>query len=210
MSTTSSNAVMTIVQFNRLRAPDPIPLANNAAKRTPSKTVDKPVDKPVEPKAAINKSAKSVDANDSSQTSAKKGRTLELASESSSNAVAVKDWATLGNIANRYKLQVPKSVVEDTPTPAQQAAQDVRSNSAKLSKSEKFAVAMGTLDCVFQARLPDGKIIREPGRWIIVPARSDGTLKPLAKARFCIRLHQAENENTNDLTAISTSIKGKL
>lgn len=201
-STRSFNAVMTIVQFNRLRAPDPIPLANNVAKKISFKSA--------EPKAAINKSAKPVDANDSSQTSVEKGRTFESTSDSSSNTVAVKDWTTLGSIANRYKLQVPKSVIEEILTPAQQAAQDVRSNSAKLSKSEKFAVAMGTLDCVFQARLPDGKIIREPGRWMIVPARSDGTLKSLAKARFCIRLHQAENENINDLTSISAGIKGKL
>lgn len=135
---------------------------------------------------------------------------LGIASAMNSKSHANKDLDALGGITARYRLAPPKNENDEVLTPAQQAAQDVRSNSAKLSKSEKFSVAMGTLDCIFQGRLPDGKIIREPGRWVIVPARSDGTLKPLAKARFCVRLHQAEDENTNDLTAISAGIKGKL
>jgi hypothetical protein len=196
------NSVMTIVPINRLPPPDPASLAYHGE--------DKKRLKLQESKTSIIKPTKKVDTNVSEQVSVENGSKNELASDSLSGAVSDKDFTTLGSIANRYKLQVPKSAVEETLTPAQQAAQDVRSNSAKLTKSEKFAVAMGTLDCIFQARLPDGKVIREPGKWVVLPARSDGSLKPLAKARFCVRFHQAEDENGNDLTAISSGIKGKL
>jgi hypothetical protein len=196
------NAVMTIVPINRLPPPDPEPLANHAANKNQLKRQ--------ETKNAIVKSAKTINTNDSEPISVEKESPNELTDNASSSSVSSKDLTTLGSIANRYKLHIPKTLDEEILTPAQQAAQDVRSNSAKLTKSEKFAVAMGTLDCLFQARLPDGKVVREPGKWVVLPARSDGTLKPLAKARFCVRFHQAEDENGNDLTAISAGIKGKL
>jgi len=196
-------SVMTIVPINRLPPPDPVPLTKPA-------TSNKKELKPPELQTSLNKSIKTVDTNVSEQISVEKGSKNESASPSLTGSDSGKDLTSLGSIKNRYQLQVPKSVTEETLTPAQQAAQDVRSNSAKLTKSEKFSVAMGTLDCIFQARLPDGKVIREPGKWVVLPARSDGTLKPLAKARFCVRFHQAEDENGNDLTAISSGIKGKL
>jgi hypothetical protein len=142
--------------------------------------------------------------------SAKEGIESALISESSNNTVSDRDLTNLGSISSRYKLQLPKSTGEENLTPAQQAAQDVRSNSAKLTKSEKFSVAMGTLDCVFQTRLPNGKVVREPGKWVVTAARSNVTLLPLATARYCVRLHQSEDQNGNDLTEISAGIKGKL
>lgn len=193
---------MTIVPINRLPPPDPVPLANHGE--------DKKRLKLQESKTSIVKPTKKVDTNVSEQVSVEKGSKNELASDSLSGAVSDKDLTTLNVIANRYKLQLPKSDVEENLTPAQQAAQDVRSNSAKLTKSEKFSVAMGTLDCVFQTRLSDGKVVREPGKWIIVTARSNVTKLALATSRYCVRLHQAEDENGNDLTAISAGIKGKL
>jgi hypothetical protein len=196
------NSAMTIVPISRLLPPDPVSLAKPAATKNQLKRQ--------ETKNAIVKPAKTINTNDSEQISVEKESPNELTGNASSSAVSGKDLTTLGSIANRYKLQMPKSAVEELLTPAQQAAQDVRSNSAKLTKSEKFAVAMGTLDCIFQARLPDGKVVREPGKWVVLPARSDGTLKPLATARFCVRFHQAEDANGNDLTAISSGIKGKL
>jgi hypothetical protein len=203
MNTRFLNSVMTIVPINRLPPSDSVPLTKLA-------TSNKKERKPPELQTALNKSTKTVDANVSEQVSVEKGSKNELASASLTGSDSGKDLTTLASIANRYQLQVPKSVVEETLTPAQQAAQDVRSNSAKLTKSEKFSVAMGTLDCVFQARLADGKVVREPGKWVEVPARSNVTKLVLAKSRFCVRLHQAEDANGNDLTAISSGIKGKL
>jgi hypothetical protein len=197
------NSIMTIVPINRLAPPDPVPLAKSAASNQKER-------KPSELQTSLNKSTKTVDAKVSEQVSVEKGSKNELASAPLTGSDSGKDLTTLASIANRYQLQVPKSVAEETLTPAQQAAQDVRSNSAKLTKSEKFAVAMGTLDCVFQARLPDGKVVREPGKWVEVVSRSNVTSLPLATSRYCVRLHQAEDANGNDLTAISAGIKGKL
>ncbi|MFZ6801359.1 hypothetical protein [Undibacterium sp. Di24W] len=194
---------MTIVPINRLATPDPAPPAKSAAS-------NKKALKPRELQTSLNKPTKTVDAKVSEQVSVEKGSKNELASAPLTGSDSGKDLTTLASIANRYQLQVPKSVAEETLTPAQQAAQDVRSNSAKLTKSEKFSVAMGTLDCVFQTRLADGKIVREPGKWVEVAARSNVTKLILSKSRFCVRLHQAEDANGNDLTAISSGIKGKL
>jgi len=196
-------SVMTIVPINRLPPSDPVPLTKLA-------TSNKKERKPPELQTSLNKSTKTVDTNVSEQAPVEKGSKNELASASLASSDSGKDLTSLGSIANRYQLQVPKSVAEETLTPAQQAAQDVRSNSAKLTKSEKFAVAMGTLDCVFQARLADGKVVREPGKWVEVVARSNVTSLPLATSRYCVRLHQAEDANGSDLTAISSGIKGKL
>nr|WP_314860130.1 hypothetical protein [uncultured Undibacterium sp.] len=196
---------MTIVPINRLPPSDSVPLTKLA-------TSNKKELKPPELQTSPNKSTKTVDTNVSEQAPMEKGSKNEFASASLAGSDSGKNLASLGSIANRYQLQVPKSVAEETLTltPAQQAAQDVRSNSAKLTKSEKFSVAMGTLDCVFQARLADGKVAREPGKWVVVVARSNVTSLPLATSRYCVRLHQAEDANGNDLTAISSGIKGKL
>lgn len=113
------------------------------------------------------------------------------------------------NLPHKYRLPDPKIELGDVETPAQQAARDVRSNSVKLTKLEKFATTVGTYDCVFQRRRSDGTILRVPGRWIEVPARSDMELKSLRRPRFCIRYNQAEDEFGNDMTEISAGIKGK-
>ncbi|WP_395010529.1 hypothetical protein [Undibacterium sp.] len=206
-----SNTSKVLLQINLLSLPDfeasklPVDrVLNHATKRNELK-----LEQPERATSSL-KSAKTLDTNDREQTSVEKGSANESTDSSPSSSVVVMDLSTLGSIASRYKLQVPKSAVEETLTPAQQAAQDVRSNSAKLTKSEKFAVPMGTLDCVFLARLSDGKVVREPGKWVEVVSRSNVTSLPLATSRYCVRLHQAEDENGNDLTAISSGIKGKL
>lgn len=134
--------------------------------------------------------------------------------KSEGNPISSKELASLDSLASRYKLDMPKAPLVDalTPalTPAQQAAQDPRTNSARLTKSEQFAVALGSLDCIFQTRLADGKIIRVSGQWVVGPARSEAGMKTLAKSRFCVRFHQEADEDGNDLMAISAGIKGKL
>lgn len=121
-----------------------------------------------------------------------------------------KSLATLDSLGQRYGLTIPKGVVEEVLTPAQQAAQDPRTNSPKLTKSEQFAMAAGTLDCIFQGRLANGKTVREPGRWAITYARAAGSLRPIVEVRFCVRLSQADDGDGNDLTEISSGIKGKF
>lgn len=99
--------------------------------------------------------------------------------------------------------------LKETLTPAQQAAQDPRTNSPRLTKSEKFAVALGSLDCIFQTRLANGEIIRVPGQWAEMPARSEPGRVSLRTVRFCVRAHQAEGEEGSDLTAIIAGLRGK-
>jgi hypothetical protein len=125
------------------------------------------------------------------------------------NTISSKELASLDSLGRRYNVEMPEVSSEEPLTPAQQAAQDPRTNSARLTKSEKFAVALGTLDCIFQTRLADGKIIRVPGHWAEMPARSEpGRESPFRTVRFCVRAQQAEGGGS-DLTAITAGLKGK-
>ena len=66
-------------------------------------------------------------------------------------------------------LTVPKSVIRDANrSEASVAAQDPRSNSPRLSLSERFTVNLGAVDCYIDERLPDGTKLRRPGRRIPV------------------------------------------
>lgn len=120
------------------------------------------------------------------------------------------DISRLNHVQQRYGVQVLKDQEQEVLTPAQQAARDVRTNSPKLTKSELFAQAAGNLECIYQTRLANGKVIREPGRWLVVPARSEiGQPKNIFDARFCVRLHQNDDADGNDLTNISSGLRGK-
>lgn len=152
----------------------------------------------VEPRSAI-------DTTNSEQSSAKKTNLVE----SEVNTISSKELASLDSLARRYNLDIPKVALVETLTLAQKAAQDPRTNSARLTKSEKFAVALGALDCIFQTRLANGKVIRVPGHWVVIPARSEPGQNTTAKSRFCVRFHQEADEDGNDLTAILAGLKGK-
>jgi hypothetical protein len=125
------------------------------------------------------------------------------------NPISGKELASLDSLGRRYGVEIPKVSTEEPLTPAQQAAQDPRTNSARLTKSEKFAVALGSLDCIFQTRQADGKSIRVPGLWVEMPARSEPGKVSLRKVRFCVRAHQAEGQEGSDLTAIISGLRGK-
>lgn len=116
---------------------------------------------------------------------------------------------TRHTLSDRLRLTLPQKFVEvpQTLTPAQQASIDVRSNSVKLSKAEKFSISMGEYECVFQKRLADGKVLRVPGKWVKIPARTVGDFKPLATAQYCVRLNQNEAQFGNDMTEISAGFK---
>ena len=124
-------------------------------------------------------------------------------------SLAGKELASLDSLGRRYNLDIPKSPLVETLTPAQQAAQDPRTNSARLTKSEKFAAVLGSLDCIFQTRLADGKIIRVPGQWVEMPARAEPGRVSIRTVRFCVRVHQVEGEEGKDLTAIIAGLRGK-
>lgn len=112
-------------------------------------------------------------------------------------------------LLDRLRLTLPRRF-EEVPqalTPAQQASIDVRSNSVKLSKAEKFSISMGEYECVFQKRLADGKVLRVPGKWVKISARTVGDFKPLATAQYCVRLNQNEAQFGNDMTEISAGFK---
>ncbi len=162
-----------------------------------------------EVKTIVDETSKVTDtiAINSEQSSTKKA-------EGEVNTISSKELASLDSLASRYNLDIPKVPLAETLiptlTPTQQAAQDSRTNSARLTKSEKFAVALGSLDCIFQTRLVDGKVLRVSGQWVIGPASSEPGMKTLAKSRFCVRFHQEADEDGNDLTAISAGIRGKL
>lgn len=113
------------------------------------------------------------------------------------------------SLTDRLRLTLPQRFEEvpQTLTPAQQASIDVRSNSVKLSKAEKFSISMGEYGCVFQKRLADGKVLRVPGKWVKISARTVGDFKPLATAQYCVRLNQNEAQFGNDMTEISAGFK---
>ncbi|PZP34439.1 MAG: hypothetical protein DI603_05650 [Roseateles depolymerans] len=73
-------------------------------------------------------------------------------------------------------LRLPVSMARKTePTMAEQVARDPRSHTPRLSFSEKFAIALGTIECIYEELRPDGSIYRAPGRMVakatsIVPA----------------------------------------
>ena len=143
-----------------------------------------------------------VDAVNSEQPSTEK-------SKGEVNAMSSKELASLDSLGRRYNLDIPKLPLVETLTPAQQAAQDPRTNSARLTKGEKFAVALGSLDCIFQTRLADGSVIRIPGQWVEMPARSELGRVSLRTVRFCVRALQTEGEEGKDLTAIISGLRGK-
>jgi hypothetical protein len=112
-----------------------------------------------------------------------------------SSQTVTKELNNLHNLSKRYQLEIPKGELVRELNPAQQAAQDVRSNSVKLTKSETYETAMNKDACVFQSRQSNGQVIRTMGYWVEINAR--GARKQ--KARFCIR-------NPSDLAEIMSGM----
>ncbi|MBY0573370.1 MAG: hypothetical protein K2P84_06780 [Undibacterium sp.] len=76
-------------------------------------------------------------------------------------------------------------------SPANQAANDPRSNSVRLTKNEKFAIGIGAVGCIYQERLADGRIYREEGRIIEIPASGDSGRRGV-KVRVCVANKDAD------------------
>lgn len=85
-------------------------------------------------------------------------------------------------------LQVKRDWLRnDKPTVQELARSDPRSNSVKLTISEQFAMRLGTQECVFQERLPDGTIYRGPGRWAPVQNLHNAVGGGTGTTKLCVR-----------------------
>lgn len=64
-------------------------------------------------------------------------------------------------------LSLPPRHARRPPNPSAAAALvDPASNTVRPTFAERFALALGTLECIHAERLPDGSIVREPGRLV--------------------------------------------
>jgi hypothetical protein len=72
------------------------------------------------------------------------------------------------------RLDLPTSGTSRAPlsTPANAALSDPRSNSPRLTPSERFAISLGTLACVVDERQPDGTVRRFEGHFKRAPTAS--------------------------------------
>lgn len=72
------------------------------------------------------------------------------------------------------RLDLPTSGTSRAPLsrPSNAATSDPRSNSPHLSPSERFAISLGTLDCVVDERQPDGTVRRFEGKFKRGPTAS--------------------------------------
>lgn len=85
-------------------------------------------------------------------------------------------------------LQIRRDwLVQDKATPQELARSDPRANSVKPTLSEQFALRLGTLECVFQERLPDGRIYRGPGRWVTVQNLHNAVSGGTGSTKLCVR-----------------------
>ena len=65
--------------------------------------------------------------------------------------------------------------------PVNPALSDPRSNSPRVSASERFAIALGTLECVVDERQPDGSVLRHAGRFQANPS-AVGSADPFGRS----------------------------
>lgn len=85
-------------------------------------------------------------------------------------------------------LQIRRDwLLQDKATPQELARSDPRANSVKPTLSEQFALRLGTLECVFQERLPDGRIYRGPGRWVTVQNLHNAVSGGTGSTKLCVR-----------------------
>ncbi|MBC3936279.1 hypothetical protein H8K47_12965 [Undibacterium sp. CY7W] len=76
---------------------------------------------------------------------------------------------------------------QDKATPQELARNDPRANAVKPTLSEQFALRLGTLECIFQERLPDGRIYRGPGRWVTVQNLHNAVSGGTGSTKLCAR-----------------------
>lgn len=119
-----------------------------------------------------------------------KGMTADIAHAGENEGALAIDGATLTTRPERptLDLQVKRDWLRnDKPTVQELARSDPRSNSVKPTISEQFALRLGTLECVFQERLPDGTIYRGPGRWAPVQNLHNAVGGGTGTTKLCVR-----------------------
>lgn len=69
----------------------------------------------------------------------------------------------------RLDLALPPSWRASSPSLLNQALNDPRANSLRLSTSERFSIGLGANECIYQERRPDGSVGRLPGHLVENP-----------------------------------------
>lgn len=73
------------------------------------------------------------------------------------------------------------------PTMLEQMRSDPRTNSPRLTQSERFAVALGAIDCVLEERQPDGTIVRMNGRRVPMQSLYRGATGQTDAVMVCVK-----------------------
>ena len=98
-----------------------------------------------------------------------------IGSESTNTTAAAASTSTSTAITRApLRLDLPTSGTARAPLskPSNAGLGDPRSNSPRLTPSERFAISLGTLDCVVDERQPDGTVRRFEGRFKRGPTAS--------------------------------------
>lgn len=73
------------------------------------------------------------------------------------------------------------------PTMLEQMRADPRANSPKPTQSERFAIALGAIECVLEERLPDGTIVRMNGRRVPMQTLYRGATGQTSAVMVCVK-----------------------
>jgi hypothetical protein len=87
-------------------------------------------------------------------------------------------------------LNLPQAFLRgDRPTARSEALAHPASNTARLNREERAALASGAIECIYQERLPDGSIVRQPGRLVdLAPTITDYGVTTNKTFKRCIEL----------------------
>ena len=86
-------------------------------------------------------------------------------------------------------LSLPKNWLRQLQPDVQELARnDPRTNSPQLNWQERFSMRLGTIECIYQERLPDGSSYRAPGYWVTVQQTNNNVTGGKGVVRVCSKL----------------------
>lgn len=144
----------------------------------------------VQPKPAVNAGRSPKAAG---QASSRRSEVSIPAQPDNSNAIGLDAPDTAPASVAPLQLNLPREsrTAAAIDSPARMALEDPRSNTAKPTSSERFAITLGSYACVVTERMPDGSIYRGPGVWDAAPnsdvTATGGILDPRGPSRVCRR-----------------------